>query len=247
VVKSLQLYIIGLFLALGIQAFGQQVRVAGSLIHGMSFQPIPAAHIINISKSQGTITTQEGYFSMLLDYGDTLNVTALGFADLELPITTELLEKTKNLRVNLYPVIYELAEINLTPNGPGKFQRDFEKSPIRDEDAPLPGRPSKREVEADPPPPELANVFNLMYEQFGKRPRELREVQALRRADLYTDWIASLITPKVMESYLMLPESYHEAFLMFYIRQAFHPLDKEYQVYLSAKEALPYFFNSIQR
>ncbi len=225
----------------------QDLRISGTLIHGTSLLPVPAAHIVNLNKQKGTISTQEGYFSMMVAINDTLHITALGFADLYLPVTEELISTTRNLRVELHPVVYELAEINLTPNGPGKFQRDFEKVPIRDEEAPLPGRPSAREVAANPPPPELANVFDLMYNEFGNKPRQLREVQELRKQDLYLEWISSLITTRVMNDYLLLPEEHHDDFLYFYTLQAFHPLEKEYQVYLSAKESLPYFFNTMHR
>lgn len=244
--KQIFLLFIGVFFGFQAEIFAQDTRISGTLVHASTFKPIPAAHIVNQTLGKGTISTEEGFFSIPVSIQDTLYVSALGFAKKELIITDSLLEATKNIRLPLEPVVYELAEVNLTPNGPGTFQRDFEKAPIMDEDAPLPGRPSQRMVKANPPPPELKNVFDLLYNQFGSRPQQLRAIQALRAQDQYETWVFALLNEKVLNNYLLLPENWHQQFLEFYLGQAFHPLDKEYQVYLSARETLPYFFQFIR-
>ena len=70
-----------LFLLAGIQAFAQQ-QATGRVVDSETGEPIPFATVY-VSESKGTLTNEEGRFSIDLEAGETVHVSFMGYKRLQ--------------------------------------------------------------------------------------------------------------------------------------------------------------------
>lgn len=86
--------------------FAQQ-NMQGLVIDDQSQNPIPGVNIIIQGTSQGTITDQDGRFSLLTNKDAiTLTVSAVGYETLQIPTTL-----TKELTIRLKSDLRQLDEV----------------------------------------------------------------------------------------------------------------------------------------
>lgn len=150
---------------------------SGQIFEAKTGMAVPGVHVVNTRSEQGTVSDALGRFTLKTRAGDTLVFSHLSYAYLMLEVTDSL--PTVGLRIALKEQNYLLDEVGifayeLTTNDP----RDMEiGEPLvpREEDIDLP----------EHAPATLMNPVDLLYEMFGKTPRQLRELRRLMQEDAW--------------------------------------------------------------
>ncbi len=137
--------------------------------------PIAGLHVVSKKSERGTISQEQGFFSIQTEVGDTLVFSHLSYRFLIMPVREEAF--TTELLVEMQERNYLLDEVGvyaykLTTNRPKEM---------------LPGKPrvpSDEEIEIKPMQMPLASSpVDLLYYYFGKRPKQLRELETLMQKD----------------------------------------------------------------
>ncbi len=104
-----------LLLGLPLISHSQVLLLSGKLLQKEGSQPIPNAHIINLSRSTGTVSLHDGSFLIHVQNGDQIRFQAVGFISETLIINenTNLTEVEKI--IFLQKRIYELSEFRVVP------------------------------------------------------------------------------------------------------------------------------------
>ena len=101
-------------LCLNLHAQDDAIVFRAVLVNPKTKEVIPYAHIIILNKKQGISSNYEGRFNLLLNYSDSLKISAIGF----IPFTY-ILRDTVNLQkvvtLDMNPMVYELTEVKITP------------------------------------------------------------------------------------------------------------------------------------
>ena len=111
----MQKIIIALLLVWSLQGYSQTdslkvVNLKGQIVHGESKRALSAAHILNLNRVEGTITSDKGFFELPTRANDTILVSYLGFASIKLKVTNDLL-KGNELIIALYEKPEEVREV----------------------------------------------------------------------------------------------------------------------------------------
>lgn len=110
------------------------VQLYGVVMTADSLRAVPSASIIVVDRGRGTITNNDGVFSIAVLKGDKITFSSIGFKD-------KTIEIPANLKENQYSVIQLL--INDTAYLPAtilrprpsreQFERDFVNTPVADD------------------------------------------------------------------------------------------------------------------
>lgn len=110
------------------------VQLYGVLMTADSLRAIPSASVFVVGKGRGTITNDDGVFSIVVLKGDRITFTSIGFKD-------KTIEIPHNLKDNQYNVIQLMVNdtaylpatiIKSRPTRP-QFERDFANTRIPDD------------------------------------------------------------------------------------------------------------------
>ena len=205
-----------LCLLISLSAFSQQdsLRTAtlkGQIIHAVNKQPLSAAHILNLNTVQGTITNDKGFFEIPTQANDTILVSYLGFSSIKVKITNDLL-KGNELEIALYEKPEEIREVIIKSTKLiGVLEVDVKQVPkdkfTRIHINGLPqtyevGKPNKRDFSS--PVAALFQPVDFLYNLFGKKPKQLKKLQKLKKEDDLRKMLAGKFDREVMMEYLQM-------------------------------------------
>ncbi|APZ46936.1 TonB-dependent receptor [Polaribacter reichenbachii] len=201
---------------LSLSAFSQQdsIRTAtlkGQIIHAVNKQPLSAAHILNLNTVQGTITNDKGFFEIPTQANDTILVSYLGFSSIKVKVTNDLL-KGNELEIALYEKPEEIREVIIKSTKLiGVLEVDVKQVPkdkfTRIHINGLPqtyevGKPNKRDFSS--PVAALFQPVDFLYNLFGKKPKQLKKLQKLKKEDDLRKMLAGKFDREVMMEYLQM-------------------------------------------
>lgn len=173
-------YTIALFLVFYISS-GQSslVLFEGLIIEDKSKDPVPNVTIVNVRNESSSSSNVNGRFSISANEGDTLVFSKPGFA-----YRYSSAENNSEVLIDLLPQNFLLEEVPITAY---KLTSNLPKQiPLK-----KPSRPSGLDI-AIPQSvkPTLANPIDFLYDQFGKRPRQLRELKEILENENYRQKLA---------------------------------------------------------
>ena len=181
----------------------------GQIVHGVSKRSLSAAHILNLNTVVGTITNDKGFFELPTRANDTILVSYLGFASIKLKITNDLL-KGNELVIALYEKPEEVREVIIKSTKLiGVLEVDVKQVPkdkfTRIHINGLPqtyevGKP--REKDFSSPLAALFQPVDFLYSLFGKKPKQLKKLQKLKKQDDLRKMLAGKFDREVMMEYL---------------------------------------------
>jgi hypothetical protein len=181
----------------------------GQIVHGVSKRSLSAAHILNLNTVVGTITNDKGFFELPTRANDTILVSYLGFASIKLKITNDLL-KGNELVIALYEKPEEVREVIIKSTKLiGVLEVDIKQVPkdkfTRIHINGLPqtyevGKP--REKDFSSPLAALFQPVDFLYSLFGKKPKQLKKLQKLKKQDDLRKMLAGKFDREVMMEYL---------------------------------------------
>lgn len=180
------------FFTIGAQAQDKTLpqKVTGTIINDNTLLPISNANVININKVKGSVTNARGYFEIEAAVNDTIHITLLGYQSLRVRVTNDWV-KNGSAKIQLTEKAIALEEVvvrkyDLT----GYLEVDSKLIPEKENYRySISGLPQGYEVGESSPNAfsrVLGSIFNpadMLYNFFGKKPKELKRLKAMKKDD----------------------------------------------------------------
>lgn len=180
------------FFTIGTQAQDKTLsqKVTGTIINDNTLLPISNANVININKVKGSVTNTRGYFEIEATVNDTIHITLLGYQSLRVRVTNDWV-KNGDAKIQLTEKAIALEEVvvrkyDLT----GYLEIDSKLIPEKENYRySISGLPQGYEVGESSPNAfsrVLGSIFNpadMLYNFFGKKPKELKRLKAMKKDD----------------------------------------------------------------
>ncbi|AUC84368.1 TonB-dependent receptor [Polaribacter sp. ALD11] len=181
----------------------------GQIIHAENKSALSAAHVLNLNTVTGTITNDKGFFELPTKLNDTILVSYLGYSSIKLKITNDLL-KGNELEIALYEKPEEIREVVIRSTKLiGVLEIDIKQVPkdrfTRIHINGLPqtyevGKPKSKSFSS--PIAALFQPVDFLYNLFGKKPKQLKKLQKLKKEDDLRKMLAGKFDREVMMEYL---------------------------------------------
>jgi hypothetical protein len=153
----------------------------GKVVEASSGLAIPGLYVVNTRSEQGVLTDAAGEFEIFVELGDTLIFSHLSFR-----FTTHVIQGDEEFGrlFKMFERNYLLDEVGiysyaLTTNRPKEMKLSEPRVPS-DENIIIPHHA----------PPGIASPIDMLYERFGKTPRQLAELRELMRKDAFKQKLA---------------------------------------------------------
>ncbi|MDT7831866.1 carboxypeptidase-like regulatory domain-containing protein [Flavobacteriaceae bacterium S356] len=183
--------------------------VKGQVVDALSKKALSAAHILNLNSVVGTITNDTGLFDISAKANDTIIVSYLGYSSIKIKITNDLL-KGNELLIELYEKAEEVKEVIIKSTKLiGVLEIDVKQVPkdrftrIRINGLPQTyevGKPKGRNFRS--PIAALFQPVDFLYSHFGKKPKQLKKLQKIKKEDNLRKIMAGKFDREVMMEYL---------------------------------------------
>jgi hypothetical protein len=195
-------------------AFSQEIVVfSGFVTEEQSLERIPDVMIVNSRSEERLSTDIQGRFRLKARIHDTLVFSRPGFG-----YRYVVARNADSVRVTMPPRNFLLEEVPVTAY---KLTSNLPKDVVIKE----PARPSGSAIQVpQAKAPTIANPIDFLYDQFGNRPRQLRELAALVNSDQYRVQLAQSRNREALFALTGLTESRIEEVLLFcrYNQSAIH-------------------------
>lgn len=118
---------VSFFLAflIGAEAQENQYYQVSGTVRNESYQPVDFVHVINVQMNKGTVTNDEGRFSIVCMKNDTLIFSAMGFKKLMMPIPDSVKNSFVFQDIYLENDTFEIREVKIFP---WKTYEEFKKA-----------------------------------------------------------------------------------------------------------------------
>ena len=185
-----------------------QQWVTGRVLTADSLKPIADVHVINKNLLKGTLTNARGEFEIQAHPFDTLVYSNISF-QYGYSFLGEVLPG-KGYVVTLKKRDFMLEEVSIFA---------YELTSNQDKQMPLgePLVPMNKDI--TPPrkaaPPTLANPVDYLYELFGNKPKQLRELERLMEQEYYRARLEEGNNRKILKQLTGLNDAELEAFVFF--------------------------------
>jgi CarboxypepD_reg-like domain len=112
------------------------IQFSGIVLHADSLEPLPFVNIINVSRNyKGTYTDMRGFFSLVVNVGDTIQISSIGYKKQELIIPNDLVKNTLSAIFKLKMDAINLPMIYIFPYATiEQFKQAFIKLRLPDDD-----------------------------------------------------------------------------------------------------------------
>ena len=144
------------------------IRIEGIII-GDDFKPISFASILSKRTGLGTISSDNGHFSMQIEKTDTLKLSSIGYKNKSVPVIK--LNKKKNYII-LAREIYQLSEVNIIGFTKWEeFKQEFMKKelkPLEQKILVIEGLPNPF-IKLTPNTSLSSNPITMIYQLFNKK------------------------------------------------------------------------------
>lgn len=201
------------FLLVTFISFSQEkeksVQLKGQIIHSESKLPLQNAHIINLNTVIGTITDAKGNFELNTVANDTIYISYLGFQSIKLKVTNDLL-KGNEVVISLHEISEEIREVVVKSHKLiGVLEIDAKNVPKdRYSRIHIDGIPQTYEIGAprqksyDSPVAAIFQPIDFFYNQFGKKPIQLKKLKKLKEDDQLRSIMEQKFNREIMMEYL---------------------------------------------
>ena len=203
-----------LFIFLSLNIFSQTDSLAvkilkGQVIDSESKKSLSASHILNLNSVTGTITDDQGFFEITAKANDTVMVSYLGHSSIKIKVTNDLL-KGNELLIALYEKSEEIKEIIIRSSKLiGVLEVDVKLVP-KDNFTRIKINGIRQTYEIARPragdfASPIAALFqpvDFLYKLFGKKPKQLKKLQKIKKEDNLRKIMAGKFDREVMMEYL---------------------------------------------
>ncbi|SHG23995.1 carboxypeptidase-like regulatory domain-containing protein [Flagellimonas flava] len=186
-------------------------ELVAKVVNAQSGFPMESVHIINLNKVVGTITNQEGKFTIPAAVNDTLYFTFLGFKSEKVRVTSDMF-KFEDTEIALTELAYALEEVIVRPYQlTGYLEIDVKNLPINNAyQYSISGLQKSYEGGSKSPSAvtkvlgAILNPADLLRNLFGKKPRQMRKLQQMKQDDDIRNLLASKFDRETLTELLQL-------------------------------------------
>ena len=201
-----------------IVAFGQNqndsiqtIPFEAVVLNAQSGTPLESVHVINLNQVIGTITDNNGKFTIPAAVNDTLYFSYLGFKSQKIRVTNDMF-KFKDTKVSLTELAYALEEVIVRPYQlTGYLEIDVKNLPINTAyQYSISGLPVSYEAGNKSPSAvtkvlgAILNPADLLRNLFGKKPNQMRKLRKIKEDDDIRDLLASKFDRETLTELLQL-------------------------------------------
>ncbi|WP_276167175.1 carboxypeptidase-like regulatory domain-containing protein [Zobellia alginiliquefaciens] len=168
-------------------------------------------HVINLNKVKGTITKEDGEFSILASVDDILYFSFLGFKSQKIRVTNDMF-KFKDTKIALTELAYALEEVIVKPYQlTGYLEIDVKNAPINNAyQYSISGLSVGYEGGSKNPSAvtkvlgAILNPADLLRNLFGKQPNQMKKLRKIKEDDQIRDLLASKFDREVLTELLQI-------------------------------------------
>lgn len=175
---------------------------------------LSSVNVINVNTVKGVVTNDKGEFSLIAFANDTLHISILGYKSIKVKVTNDWI-KNKTTTIQLTQKAYALEEVVVRPYIlTGYLEIDAKNIPTSENYRySISGLPEGYEVGEYSPKAfgrVLGSIFNpadMLYNFFGKKPKELRRLKEMKKDDTVKNLLASKFDRETISALLGVTKS----------------------------------------
>ena len=191
-----------LFILSGTTVFSQETtiiqKVSGTIVNDNTKLPLSNVNIININKVRGTVSDSKGNFEIEFGVTDTLHLSLIGFKSIKIRVTNDWV-KNKTTKIQMTESAIALEEVVVRPYDlTGYLEIDSKLIPTKENYRySISGLEQGYEAGEYSPgafSKVLGSIFNpadMLYNFFGKKPKELKRLKSLKKDETVRNLLAS--------------------------------------------------------
>ncbi|MES2546031.1 MAG: carboxypeptidase-like regulatory domain-containing protein [Bacteroidota bacterium] len=180
------------------QETGAVQKVTGNISDSNSLLPLSNVNIINLNKVKGTISNAFGGFELEVSLNDTLHLSLIGFKSIKVRVTNDWI-KNKTTNIQMTERAIALEEVIVRPfDLTGYLEIDSKLIPTKDNYRySISGLENGYEAGEYAPGAfgkVMGSIFNpadMLYNFFGKKPKELKRLKEMKKDDTVRNLLAS--------------------------------------------------------
>ncbi len=190
----------------------QEIReITATVVNAQTDFPLESVHVINLNLVKGTITNQNGKFTIPAAVNDTLYLSYLGFKTQKIRVTNDMF-RYGDTKIALTELAYALEEVIVRPYQlTGYLEIDVKNLPINNsQQYSISGLPTSYEAGNKNPSAvtkvlgAILNPADLLRNLFGKKPRQMRKLRQIKEDDNIRDLLASKFDRETLMELLQL-------------------------------------------
>ena len=185
------------------------IQLKGQVVSNFDKTPLKGAHLFNLNSVIGAVTVDDGTFDILTKANDTLYISYLGYQSIKLKITNDLL-KGNELVIELHEKAEQFNEVVVKSHKLiGVLEIDAKNVP-KDKYSRIHINGIAQTYESGSRSSKSYNSavdamfqpINLMYDKFGKNPKQLKKIKKLRDDDALRKMMEDKFNRELMMEYL---------------------------------------------
>jgi hypothetical protein len=180
------------------QESGLTQKVSGTIVNDNTSLPLSNVNIINLNKVKGTVSNSIGHFEIEVGINDTLHLSLIGFKSIKVRVTNDWI-KNKTTKIQMTERAIALEEVVVRPYDlTGYLEIDSKLIPTRENYRySISGLTDGYEAGEYSPGAfgrVMGSIFNpadMLYNFFGKKPKELKRLKEMKKDDTVRNLLAS--------------------------------------------------------
>jgi hypothetical protein len=173
-------------------------KVFGTIVNDNNQLPLSNVNIININKVRGTVSDSKGNFEIEVGVTDTLHLSLIGFKSIKIRVTNDWV-KNKTTKIQMTESAIALEEVIVRPYDlTGYLEIDSKLIPTKENYRySISGLEQGYEAGEYSPgafSKVMGSIFNpadMLYNFFGKKPKELKRLKSLKKDETVRNLLAS--------------------------------------------------------
>lgn len=184
----------------------------GKITHAIDSTAIQGTTLLNLTTTDGTLSSKNGLFEIEIKENDTLLISNIGFEPIKLKMTRDL-SKVDELNIALYPKIENLDEVVIGYKLIGVLDIDMKHVPkdkynrIHINGLPQTYEGGKKRSSNSGLAgvlKSLNNPVDAVYKLFGKKPKQLKKLKALKNKDATRNILTNRFDREIILDYLQM-------------------------------------------
>jgi len=184
------------------------------VVNAQTEETMESVHVVNLNQVKGTITNEDGLFSILAAVNDTLYFSFLGFKPQKIRVTNDMF-KFKDTKIALTELAYALEEVIVKPfQLTGYLEIDVKNIPLNDAYQYSISGLSFGYEGGNKNPSAVAKVLgailnpaDLLRNLFGKKPNQMRKLRQMKEDDEIRNLLASKFNRETLTEFLQIETS----------------------------------------
>ncbi len=208
-------YVLVIFCFYGFLGYAQDETessiISALVVNAQTDEPMESVHVVNLNQVLGTITNENGEFSITAAVNDTLYFSFLGYKSQKIRITNDMF-KFKDTKIALTELAYALEEVIVRPYQlTGYLEIDVKNLPVNNAyQYSISGLSVGYEGGNKNPSAvtkvlgAILNPADLLRNLFGKKPNQMRKLRQIKEDDRIRDLLASKFDRETLMELLQL-------------------------------------------